>query len=65
LDTYWENFVEQEFDFASYGMTCDEYDCDGNTWDEMAAWITELYTKWGLDITVECDAYGCTENLDG
>jgi hypothetical protein len=44
---------------------CDEYGCDGYSWDEMATWISELYTKWGWDNTVECDASGCTENLEG
>jgi hypothetical protein len=56
---------ETEFDFANYGWTCDETGCDGYTWAEMAAWIQELYEEWGWVASVECDAYGCTENLEG
>jgi len=31
----------------------------------MAAWIQGVYEEWGWVATVECDAEGCTENLEG
>jgi hypothetical protein len=46
-------------------MTCDDYGCDGYSWEDMAGWIQEVYESWGWVADVQCDADGCTEALEG